>query len=255
MKFQPLNLLLLFVIFSAGAFAQDEETAPKKLCNEDLNKKAVNLYEKALDKKKYKKAERLEFLTKALELEPDFAEAYLAVGFEFALTCRVDNKPFTVTLPFFYKAIGLCPQIHSEPYYYIGYDYYERRMNPFGVFQIHQDVITIIQSSDSCGNISMVYNVVPKVQITPFGLTGRATMISQGLGDVNIFKTSVGFELAALNTISRICSSAKENPIINKIVFSFIIINIIPIIIPIIIIIIIIIKIVIIITSILIVVY
>jgi outer membrane protein OmpA-like peptidoglycan-associated protein/tetratricopeptide (TPR) repeat protein len=122
--------ILPFLLFTHFLSAQDEESKDhKKLCNEDIQKKALALYEKGIDKKKYKKPERLDFLKKAVEIEPDFAEAYLAVGLEFAFTCKLDNKPFTPTLPFFYKAIAACPQIHSEPYYYIGFDYYERQMN------------------------------------------------------------------------------------------------------------------------------
>jgi outer membrane protein OmpA-like peptidoglycan-associated protein len=122
---------ILFLTFlSVFVFAQDDDSKlEKKWCSEDISKKAISLYEKGIDKKKYKKPERMEFLKKALELEPDFAEAVLAAGLEFAFTCKVDNKPFSITVPFFYKAIALCPQIHSEPYYYIGFDYYEKRMN------------------------------------------------------------------------------------------------------------------------------
>jgi outer membrane protein OmpA-like peptidoglycan-associated protein len=121
---------LVFTVVPVLCGAQDDENqASKKWCQDNISKKAIALYEKGTDKKKYKKPERMEFLKKALEIEPDFAEALLAAGLEFAFTCKVDNKPFTITLPFFYKAIGLCPQIHSEPYYYIGFDYYERRMN------------------------------------------------------------------------------------------------------------------------------
>lgn len=98
-------------------------------CQEMDNKKAIALYEKGKDRKKYKKPERLEFLMKCLELEPDFAEANLAMAFELVARCKLENKAFTPTLPFFYKAIAACPQIHSEPYYYIGFDYYERQMN------------------------------------------------------------------------------------------------------------------------------
>ncbi|MBL7931526.1 MAG: OmpA family protein, partial [Bacteroidia bacterium] len=112
------------------SLAQDDDAqAPSKFCNEDLNKKAVALWEKGTDKKKYKRPERLEFLRKALEIEPDFAEAHLAVGLELAARSKLEEKAFTQTLPFFYKAIANCPKIHSEPYYYIGFDYYERHMN------------------------------------------------------------------------------------------------------------------------------
>jgi outer membrane protein OmpA-like peptidoglycan-associated protein len=123
-------ILLTLLAFSFTFFAQDEDDSPsKKLCNEDINKKAIALWEKGTDKKKYKKPERLEFLMKAIDMEPDFAEAHLAMGLELAARCKLENKAFTPTLPFFYKAIASCPQIHSEPYYYLGFDYYERHNN------------------------------------------------------------------------------------------------------------------------------
>lgn len=122
--------LAFFIFLSTFLVAQDDEDAkPKKYCSEEISKKAIALYEKGLDKKKYKKPERLEFLKKAMEMEPDFAETYLAVGQEFIKTAKIDEKPFAPAVPFFYKAIGLCPQIHSEPYYYIGFDYYEKTKN------------------------------------------------------------------------------------------------------------------------------
>jgi outer membrane protein OmpA-like peptidoglycan-associated protein/tetratricopeptide (TPR) repeat protein len=122
-----ISLFLLFC-FSLQVAAQDDESS-KKLCNEALSKKALGLWEKGTDKKKYKKPERLEFLMKAIEMEPDFAEAHLAMGLELAARAKLDNKPFSQTLPFFYKAIANCPAIHSEPYYYIGYEYYEKHRN------------------------------------------------------------------------------------------------------------------------------
>jgi len=122
---------ILPLVFLTGFVSaqEDEEKIEKKWCNESMNKKAISLYQKGIDKKKYEKKERMDFLRKAVDIEPEFAEAYLAVGFALALTARVESKPYTPTLPFFLKAIGICPQIHSEPYYYIGYDYYERRLN------------------------------------------------------------------------------------------------------------------------------
>jgi outer membrane protein OmpA-like peptidoglycan-associated protein/tetratricopeptide (TPR) repeat protein len=121
------NLILLIVTaLSYRSFSQEE---PGKFCQDISNKKAISLYEKGKDKKKYQKPERLEFLMKALQLEPDFSEAQLAMGLELAARCKLESKPFTVTLPFFLKAIASCPQIHSEPYYYVGFDYYERTMN------------------------------------------------------------------------------------------------------------------------------
>lgn len=121
--------ILLFLSTAGLVVAQDEESkGTKKFCNEEIPKKVMSLYEKGTDKKKYKKPERLEFLMKALTEEPDFAEANLAMGLELVARCKLENRAFTPTLPFFYKAIASCPQVHSEPYYYIGFDYYERTL-------------------------------------------------------------------------------------------------------------------------------
>lgn len=126
---RQLLTLFLFIFSNSLLWSQDEESkGTKKFCNEDIPKKVMSYYEKGTDKKKYKKPERLEFLVKALTEEPDFAEANLAMGLELAARCKLEEKAFTPTLQFFYKAIANCPQVHSEPYYYIGFDYYERTM-------------------------------------------------------------------------------------------------------------------------------
>lgn len=129
-----LPLLFLFhLTFVASAQDDDEEQASSKFCNEITNKQALKLYEKGIDKKKYKKPERLDFLRKCLELEPDFAEANLQMGLEIAQHCRVENSSFKPTMLYFYRAIGSCPQIHSEPYYYIGFYWYEEMKNDSAV--------------------------------------------------------------------------------------------------------------------------
>jgi len=120
----------LFLIFLLGTFpllSQDDESGEKEFCKE-VDKDAVKLYRKGIDRKKFHKPERMDFLKKALEIEPDFAEANLAMGFEIAAHCKLESKPFAPTVPYFYKALA-CPQIHSEPYYYIGYSYYEQLKN------------------------------------------------------------------------------------------------------------------------------
>lgn len=125
--------LCLLLCSSFTFVAQDDDEKSSKFCVEIDNKQALKLYEKSLDKKQYKKPERLEFLRKCLELEPDFAEANLAMGNEIVVTCKLQNKAFSPAVPYFYKAIGICPKIHSEPYYYIGFDYYEALKNDSAV--------------------------------------------------------------------------------------------------------------------------
>ncbi len=123
-------LLLKIILASFSVIAQDDEdSGTKKFCNEIDNKSALKLFEKATDKKKYKKPERLDFLKKCLEAEPDFAEANLAMGNEIVVHSKLENKSFAPAIPYFQKAIAACPQVHSEPYYFIGFNYYEETKN------------------------------------------------------------------------------------------------------------------------------
>jgi outer membrane protein OmpA-like peptidoglycan-associated protein/tetratricopeptide (TPR) repeat protein len=122
-------VLSFLLLFSLSFFAQEEEEGSSKFCVEIDNKKALKLYEKAIDKKKYKKPERLGFLRECLAEEPDFAEANLAMAREIVVHSKLENKSFAAAVPFFYKAIASCPKIHSEPYYYIGFNYYEEMKN------------------------------------------------------------------------------------------------------------------------------
>lgn len=126
-------LLISILISSVQLFSQEEEEGQSKFCVEIDNKKALKLYEKAIDKKKYKKPERLAFLRECLAEEPDFAEANMAMAREIVVHCKLENKPFAPAIPYFLKAISVCPQIHSEPYYYIGFNYYEETKNDSAV--------------------------------------------------------------------------------------------------------------------------
>jgi outer membrane protein OmpA-like peptidoglycan-associated protein len=131
-------ILFFFLIYSVSGFAQEEEEGTSKFCVEIDNKKALKLYEKATDKKKYKKPERLAFLRECLVEEPDFAEANLAMAREIIVHCRLENKPYAPAVPYLKKAIASCPQIHSEPYYYIGFHFYESAKNDSAIKYLQQ---------------------------------------------------------------------------------------------------------------------
>ncbi|HKC69554.1 MAG TPA: hypothetical protein VKG26_15060, partial [Bacteroidia bacterium] len=123
--------LVFFLIVSLFSFAQEDEK--KSTCPEPENKKAIALYKKGSDKKKYEKPERLKFLQEALQLEPSYAEAAMFLGNEIIVKCKLDNLPFSKALPYFKIAVAACPKIHSQPYYYIGYSYYEDAINDSAV--------------------------------------------------------------------------------------------------------------------------
>ncbi|MCX7728834.1 MAG: hypothetical protein N2203_05120, partial [Bacteroidia bacterium] len=93
--------ILVFIPFYL--FSQEEDNAPSKFCKEIENKQCLKLYEKGINKKKYKKPERLQFLKECLQLEPDFAEANFAMAQEIIVHCKLENKPFAPAVPFLYK--------------------------------------------------------------------------------------------------------------------------------------------------------
>lgn len=120
------SFLLIFCFISKTS-AQDEHT--RDVCNEMTNKKAMLLFMKGTDKKKYEKPDRIKFLMEAIDIEPEFADAQFALAHEIMVRCMLENKPYTPTVPFYMAAIKYCPQIHSEAYYFIGTAFYEEFKN------------------------------------------------------------------------------------------------------------------------------
>ncbi len=121
---------LLFLVGTPFAFSQSKGKKGKtdtklESCQEIENKTVLELFEKAGDKKKFKKEERMKFLEQALELEPDFVDANFLYANERIKTLTYDNKPFKPTEPYFKKVVLTCPKYHSDPYYFLGYIYYE----------------------------------------------------------------------------------------------------------------------------------
>lgn len=126
--FGNMRYTLLLVLFGIcfPAFSQDDE-GEKKYCKE-IDKSLEKLYLKGTDKKT-PKPERLKYLKQCLDQDPDFAEANLRMGFEMIVHLKLENKSFAAARSYFMKAIANCPDIHSEPYYYIGFGYYEEYKN------------------------------------------------------------------------------------------------------------------------------
>lgn len=116
-------LLGLLIGLCFPLISQDEEEGEKKFCKE-IDKKLEKLYLRGTDKKT-PKPERLKYLKLCLEEDPDFAEANLRMGFEYIVHAKLESKSFMPGVPYFMKAIAGCPDIHSEPYYYIGFAWYE----------------------------------------------------------------------------------------------------------------------------------
>jgi outer membrane protein OmpA-like peptidoglycan-associated protein len=124
------NIFLLMLLVSAlPAVSQKskkdkDDGEEKEVCQEMDNKKAKKLYEQGTDKKN-KKEERLAFLKQALDMEADYVDANFAYAEERIKTMIYENSSFKPVEPYFKKVIEICPKYHSDPYYYLGFIYYE----------------------------------------------------------------------------------------------------------------------------------
>jgi outer membrane protein OmpA-like peptidoglycan-associated protein/tetratricopeptide (TPR) repeat protein len=115
---RPSFIFLLALIICLKVSAQDNCAPPD-------DSKAVDLYQKGTDKKKYQKEQRIAFLKQALELEPDYVDANFAYAEEIIKTAILNQSSFSPAAEYFLTVIKQCPKYHSDPYYYVGFNYYE----------------------------------------------------------------------------------------------------------------------------------
>jgi outer membrane protein OmpA-like peptidoglycan-associated protein len=121
MKIFRTFLILICAISYSSLHAQDE----KPECGSSENKDAVKNYEKGIDRKKNDKKERMAYLSKALELDPEYPAANFAIAQEIIVTQKLNEASYKPAAPFFEKVVELCPKFHSDPYYYLGFIAYE----------------------------------------------------------------------------------------------------------------------------------
>jgi len=86
---------------------------------------------------KYKKEERMDFLKQAIELDPDYIDATFYYAEELIKTEVYQQAPFAPAAVYFQKVIQACPHYHSDPYYFIGFSYYEQEK--------YEDAVTYLQ--------------------------------------------------------------------------------------------------------------
>ncbi|HEV7230370.1 MAG TPA: OmpA family protein [Bacteroidia bacterium] len=115
--------VMAFTGFSVLSQAQDEKEKDK--CHHADDKKAIALYEKGCDTKKYKREERIAFFTQALEIDPEYTDVYYKLGQMQVTIANLHQESYKAAVPHFKKLIELCPTYHSDPFYYVGYTLYE----------------------------------------------------------------------------------------------------------------------------------
>jgi outer membrane protein OmpA-like peptidoglycan-associated protein len=115
---KKLVLLLLTGLLPVSLFAQEEFPTP---CPKIENKKAVKLFKKAEDlyNSTSNNAGTRELLHKALEEEPNYAEAYFFLG---TLTRR--KEEFKAMAEAYEKGIALCPDNDPDAYFHLATYYF-----------------------------------------------------------------------------------------------------------------------------------
>lgn len=89
-------------------------------CQQDVDPKALKLYEKGSNKKKYDKSQRLQFLREAIEIQDDYADANFLLAIERIKTARAEGSSFKTALRNLEIVAQVCPNYHADVYYYIG---------------------------------------------------------------------------------------------------------------------------------------
>lgn len=100
------------------AFSLEGKTQPN--CGSTESKKAEKFYEKGINRKAYDTEERIEFLRKAVDEDPDFAQAWQALGLCLVAKAKATGTGIEPSRKAFELAISFCPEGFAYAYFYLG---------------------------------------------------------------------------------------------------------------------------------------
>ena len=109
----------VFVLMVLVVFCTAEKTYWQE-CGIELDAKAQKLLDKSQDKKKYKSAQRTQFLKDALELDENCLECMFQLGKKAYRRAKNETYDFGLAKDYLTPLVSLCPEYHSDPYYYLG---------------------------------------------------------------------------------------------------------------------------------------
>lgn len=104
------------ILFSLPVIGQEDDNT----CPQPEDKKAIKLYQQGSDRKKYEKAERMNFLRKALEIAPDYNEANFLLAEEIIRTAKYEGTSYKPALPYLESIRSNCPDFNTYVYFYLG---------------------------------------------------------------------------------------------------------------------------------------
>lgn len=112
-------LITISLLSTSTAFAQDEDM--DEACLYPTDKGILKLLEKAEDHKKYSFVERYQFIRETTEEDDDCAWCWFELGMaNYAKNSGSNFGTFDNAKEFLKTAIDLCPDVHSDAYYYLG---------------------------------------------------------------------------------------------------------------------------------------
>lgn len=111
MKYFVTTVVLILFLFNLS-LAQDN-------CEFTASSKVQKLLDNSFDSKKYKTDERIAFLEKAIDEAPNCLPCLQRIG-EIQFRVAKQGSSFSPSKQNLEKLIELCPEYHSEPYYYLG---------------------------------------------------------------------------------------------------------------------------------------
>jgi len=76
--------------------------------------------------KKYSRTERIAFLKDALEIDEECLPCMYLLGKEYFIKAKAGHASYRTSEENFKELVQLCPEFHSDPYYYLGIIYYGR---------------------------------------------------------------------------------------------------------------------------------
>ena len=110
--------LALAFFFSLSLFGQVE-------CEQDLSSKTLKLLDKAKAKNSSRQ-ERIDYLEEALEIDENCLECLYLLGLDQFKRAKASGGSYNSSEENFKRLVELCPEYHSDPYYYLGLIYYGR---------------------------------------------------------------------------------------------------------------------------------
>lgn len=164
-------LLVAFLVISSSSFSQ-KNVEP---CAFPTNKKILKQLDKAHDPKVLAK-DQYQALKDALTIDENCAQCILELGIRSfdnnAERAKLgQNSSFEYATNYFNSLIGICPQYHADPYYYLGLIFYGEKNNAeavkyFNLFLNYKNGNEFSYAQDHKKKVADVKEILPEIEFS-----------------------------------------------------------------------------------------